>query len=755
MPDGLIHSMFHRRLLLLLGLTLVGAALLSGQLFRLTVVQGADLLREAERALVVQRWVETTRGRILDRRGRVLAVDRPSFDVAADYRVITGSWAYSQAAAEARAAHRDRWAELSAPDRDALIRRRLPGWLDRLESMWDAFARTADIDRAELERRKSEVTRQVQRMASTIWERRRVAREAELNRDREQLIEVDLAAVARPIREQVGAHVLLRDVDDETAFAFRRLAETYPGIKVRDSGTRAYPFSEVAVGVDRSTFPSPLRTDGVAPVTVEGVATHLLGWMRDGVHEEDIEARRARFGESKQEDRGHYRPGDSVGVAGLEAAHEHTLRGLRGRIARRLDTGDEEVTEPEPGQDLELTIDIMLQTRVQALLDPALGLAVVQEWHGNPELDEGVSLAGAAVVLDVETGEILAMASGPTFTREDLQAHPERVFDDPIRAPWVNRAVGRPYAPGSIVKPLTLVRAVDAGAHRLDMHIECRGHFLPGRPDIYRCWIYRPRFGMTTHTAQVDGALGAREAIARSCNIYFYTLGRALGVEGMTAMYRALGVGEAHDLGLPDASPGFLGHLDGAPLYLNDAIMMAIGQGPVSWTPLHAASAYAALAQRGVRRPPALVRAGGDEVVVDAEGPVDLEFDDAAVEAALDGLWRGVNESYGTGNHITLPGGQEPIFNVPGVRILGKTGTAQAAPTIGEDPDGDGPAEAPVRRNDHAWTVVLAGPEGKRPRYAVAVVVEHGGSGGRVAGPIANQVVHALVDEGYLPEASP
>lgn len=745
MRGGFLTSMFHRRLLLIGAVVVAGFALLSAQLTRLTVVRGEEMRREAEARLISERWIPTERGRILDREGRVLAVDRPSFDIAVEYNLINGSWAYSEAANEARRQHRDRWGELSPPARDRLIRRYLPAHQQRLEAMWEQFAQTAGVQRAEIDRRRRKIVRQVQRMAATVWERRRVAREAELSRDRERRVEVDLADVSRPIREQVEPHVVLRAVDDRTAFDFRRLAGRFPGLRVRDAGDRAYPFEMTQVSLDLSTFPGPLRRDGSRPVTVRGAATHLVGWMRDSVQKEDIERRREKFGEKPEDDRGHYQPGDSVGAAGLEQAFEDDLRGLRGREVTHLDSGRREVIKPTPGEDVRLTLDIDLQARVQALLKPELGLTRVQPWHGNDTVKVGEPLAAAAVALDVETGEALALAGHPTFTRRQLRKEPETIFGDPVMAPWINRAIGRPYAPGSIVKPLVLAEAVTGGAHRLDRRIECNGHLLPDRKDVYRCWIWRDRYGYTTHTAQVGGPLGARQAIARSCNIYFYTLGRAMGVERVRRMYERLGVGRGFGAHAPGASPGFLGHNDGSRLYLNDAIMMAIGQGPVSWTPLHAANAYATLARGGVMIQPRVVKTEGQSQ------RADFGWDQSAIDAALEGLRLAVNESYGTGHHITVGDEREPIFNASGVRVIGKTGTAQGAPIMaGQDDAGSNGGSAPARRGDHAWTLALVGEQGEPLRYAVAVIVEFGGSGGRAAGPIANQIVHALIDEGYL-----
>jgi penicillin-binding protein 2 len=173
---------------------------------------------------------------------------------------------------------------------------------------------------------------------------------------------------------------------------------------------------------------------------------------------------------------------------------------------------------------------------------------------------------------------------------------------------------------------------------------------------------------------------------------------------------------------------------------------MAMGQGPVTWTPLHAANAYATLARGGAVVPPTLVDDGGGPRVVSQAG-----LSPAAVEAALEGLYGSVNDSRGTGSMISFDEGREEIFNAPGVRVWGKTGTAEASPLL-HDPDGEGPAPARVvRAGDHAWFTILVGPEGGGPRYAVSVLIEYGGGGGRVAGPVANQVVHALIAEGYLP----
>lgn len=741
---GLIPTMFHRRLALLFCAAIIGATALCGQLVRLTVVKGDELRAAAESALVRERWTPTVRGRLLDRKGRVLALDRPSFDVAVDYDVISGVWAHRMAEREARRENAEAWGVLDAVGRERLIESHRGLYDTQLDAFWREFAQAAELPTDEIEQRKSDILRRVRRIAASVWSRAAERREDELAEQGQADAQVTMAEVARPIREHRQAHTLLRGVDDQTAFRFRRLAERMPGLRVIDGGEREYPLETVEVAIDRTTFPGPVRAQEPAIVRVSGVATHVVGWLRDRVYAEDMARRPAIDPETGELDRGHYQLGDRVGHAGAESAFERELRGLRGRTAVRLDTGERSEVEPERGRDVRLTIDAILQARLQAVMDPALGLARVQEWHaGSSELALGTPLNAAAVVLDIQTGEILAMASTPTFTREQAREEPEVVFADDPDAPWINKALEKPYPPGSVAKALILASAVTSGAHPLDQPIACTGHFLENRNDVFRCWIYK-RYG-TTHNDTLGHALPGDEALCVSCNIYFYTLGRKLGPERIRQWYEKFGVGSTFGLGLGPEAPGFLGNLDGGAITNSDAILMGIGQGPVAWTPLHAADAMATLARGGLRITP--------RVRMDTAGAAtDLRLDPRSVDVALRGLDQSVNASNGTGHSITTAQGREDIFNVPGVRVWGKTGTATAPPVM-IDPDGDGPRQPRKLETDHSWFVVLAAAEGDAPRYAIAVIAEHGGSGGRVSGPIANQAVWALAHEGYLPGA--
>jgi penicillin-binding protein 2 len=791
-----VLTMFHRRLLLLLAAFGVALLAITVQVGRLTLARGDESLAQAESRLESLQWVRTTRGRILDRKGRVLAQDRPSFDAAVEYEVLSGAWAERQAGRQARAINPRAWAQGGPEQRAELIERYLPIFTAHVERGWRLMAQAAGIGADELSRRRDAVTARVERTEAGVRRARR-AREydAVLARGRELTTEVEEEIARRvrtPIREARSPHVVLAGVGDAVGFALMGLADRtetlslpgpdgpveveaplVPGLTVKDSAGREYPYETVDMDVDRSTFPSPLRTgeDGSshARVRVAGVATNVIGWVGAGARAEDVQARRERLAADPalwaasrievagvEEDRGGYEDGDPVGRWGAEAGREDQLHGLRGLRVERLDTGQERVVPAVPGRDVALTIDVALQARIQALMDPSLGLARVQPWHTasdqehEPTMPVGTPLSGAVVVLDVASGEILAMVSTPSFTREDVRDRPESVFNDAVSLPYLDRTISRPYPPGSIAKAALLCAAVTLGRHSLDDRIECAGHLNPHQPDALRCWVYK-RFH-TTHSAQLGGPLDARQALMVSCNIYFFTLGRRLGADGIGAAYGMFHVGRAFDLGIAPGreEAGAVGRLgpvaDGRrtvrPPTADEAIQMGIGQGPVVWTPLHAADAYATIARRGVEVRP--------RVIADGSPPErhDLGLDQRAVAAALAGLDDVVNNvGAGTGNSLTIEGRKEPIFNTPGVHVWGKTGTA-AAPPIVLDPGG--PDRRTVRDGDHSWFVILAGPTGGDPRYAIAVLMEYAGSGGKVSGPIANQVVHALIAEGYL-----
>ncbi|GAB5496370.1 MAG: hypothetical protein Phyf2KO_14500 [Phycisphaerales bacterium] len=799
----LIQSKSARRLVLVVTLLGVGLAVLAGQTARLTILKGDELLEEAENKLVRLSWSPTVRGKIVDRMGRVLAHDRPSFDVAVDFRVITGEWIERQAADRARRDRGSDWSKLSREQRTQLIKEAEPPYRAAVDRMWNVVAQETGLSRAEIDGRRIEIREQITSMANSV-RRTRAARElrqfAQNHGISELELEARLAELDRPdlqtteellrevlaeeitidaerriektayqeVSEEVNPTVIVPEVSDDVGFHLRRLARQddpnddsipyLPGLKVLDSGQREYPLSEMEVEVDLSRFPGPLKSNDRSTQRIRGVATHILGSVRRGIYKEDYDKREEALLRSTDlsgrsiiatptggVDRGQYFLNDMVGHRGLERNLESILRGMRGLHIERIDSGDVTEAEPDFGQNVRLTLDIMLQARIQAMLNPDLGLARVQSWHHNNErldpddpnsplaMPVGTALDAAVVVLDVDTGEILSLVTTPTGG--ELPTDPlEREYYIKTRSPHYNKAISMPLPPGSIVKALVLCGAHKSGLVELGERISCTGHFYPHQPDMLRCWIYK-QFG-STHDAQFGGPIDGAHALKGSCNIYFYTLGQRFGPRGIVEFFRAIGVGEELYLHLDGMLRGWLGARNNPEAVTEDeAILMGIGQGPVAWTPVHAADAFATLGRGGVRIRPKLIDDGA------VPETIDLGWDQEIVEEALRGLSMVVNDRDGTANNVTLDSGETfDMFDVPGVTVWGKTGTA-TAPHIsfrGEV----------VRRGDHSWFVLLCGKD--RPQYAIAVVAQYGGSGGRVSGPIANQVIHALVDEGYL-----
>ncbi len=594
----------------------------------------------------------------------------------------------------------------------------------------------------------------------------------------------------RPIREEVGFHDVASPVDRVAANAIAVAANTFGMdglVRLRDARLRVRPWTdgEVLVEVDGSMLPGSLRFDERRTVSVRGLGSSIIGTM-SSVQAEDVAARPF----DAERDRGGYRPlDDRVGRTGLEGVLEDELRGERGlrrdrvRLLAESVSGvaeDETVPDLVPridGADVRATIDVRLQARIRAALHPSVGLTLADPAiHGTSGLAGvgpalGHPLAVGVAVLEVATGDVLALVNGPN--RAEL---PDPEMDPIIEEPgWLELDIAGRWGttPGSTIKPLILAAAVSEGFLSADQTIECTGHYFPGSPDVARCWIHRPP-AFATH-----GPLDGPEALANSCNIYFHAAADAFrGHESrLVAWLESFGFGRRPG-GSPMLGPGLRPSAASISGTANtfERIMVGTGQAAMSWTPLQAAAAYASFLRGGDMPEPRIV-AG------DAGGSRDpLRPTAEAVWAVTEGLERGVNRPGGTAYRITADGIRHRIFTpdaephgslvgspYESVAIWGKTGTAQQRAVLrlpveadadATGPDADPDAEATprfireVRTLSHGWFVgVVSGEdEAGRPReYAIAVLVRWGGSGGATAGPIANQVILALMQEGWLP----
>ncbi len=718
--------LFHRRLLLLIAVFVAILIVLVAQISRLTILQGQTRFMKASGRLQTTSYLPTWRGAIVDSKGRVVAEDVASYDIAVDWDLITGDRARRFAISDARkAAGNETWDSMSPEAREQAVAAMFPAREAELQHFWNIILTKGCIDSKELSKRLSFIRKEVEHIAEVVS---KIQEEAHRKRFGKKA-----KFVARPIREKSQPHVVLPRVNDAMAMQFALLSDVLDdAIHVEHSRERSYPMRNQTILLDRSTLPRPMQQFNAVEVSLNHVAELIVGDVREEVWEEDL--KRKPFRVNDVVDLYGYRAGDEVGKRGIEKSMEDTLRGKRGKVVKDRNGKELSRVEAIGGADVRITLDMKLQARIESIMSYEFGLMQVQRWHGNNKLPEGTPLRGAAVVLDAATSEVLAMVSTPALRDEhDVDGYP-----------WLNRAAQGYYPPGSIIKPLVLVSAVTEGKLQHDEEIECIGHFFKNVKDAARCWIYRAKYNYKTH-----GMLDPVDAIARSCNIFFYDLGTRLGFEKLLSWLQKFGMSQPLAAQLTDSNAsGSEGHVPsnddindlkdrGALAF--ETVSISIGQGALTWSPLHAAAAYATLARGGIWKTPTLI--SGQE-----QSESDLQLNQESVKLALAGLHDSVSKKYGTGSQLRYgAGNEEQTFNIDGVRLWGKTGTAEAPPyrlTKGS---------TPIVGLDHSWFLVMAAPLGESvPSVVVAVIVENGGSGGRVAGPIANQVLHALQSEGYL-----
>ncbi len=401
-----------------------------------------------------------------------------------------------------------------------------------------------------------------------------------------------------------------------------------------------------------------------------------------------------------------------IGKSGIEKAYDKRLRGTAGHSYVEINAHGRVIqevrrTEGDPGADLSVTLDAELQRYAASRL-------------------EGES--AAAVVMDVRNGDVLALVSTPGFDPNAFaggvsSAYWRELITNP-RAPLTNKAIAGQYAPGSTFKLAVALAAMEEGAIASDHSVFCRGHVNLG-DSRFHCW---KRGG--------HGRVDLHHAIKRSCDVFFYDLAMRLGIEKLAKAARALGLGEPVGIDIPGERPGLIPDKDwkraaiGDVWHQGETLIAGIGQGYVLATPLQLAVMTARIVNGGRAVIPRLVAGPPGEPAPEAEP---LPFAASSLGLVMAGMNSVVNETGGTafGSRI-----DEPAF-----AMGGKTGTSQVRRiSLAE-------RRAGVKKNedldwlqrDHALFVGYA--PLKAPRYAAAVVVEHGGSGSRAAAPVARDLL--------------
>jgi penicillin-binding protein 2 len=424
----------------------------------------------------------------------------------------------------------------------------------------------------------------------------------------------------------------------------------------------------------------------------QDLASHAVGFIG--------EISKGQLEENSEED---YGPGDIIGKSGIELACEETLRGTKGvRIfevdarGRRVKVLNERAAVE--GTDVKLTIDQGLQSIA------AKGLS---------------DKAGAVVAMVPNTGEVLVLESSPgfdptIFTSSMTPEQWKQVMGNPMH-PLENRAMRGVYPPGSIMKVVTALAAFNAGILNPDGKIYCPGYYTLGHT-VFRCW-----------QARGHGQVDLVTAITQSCDVYFYTLGRALGIDGIAAYASMLGLGTKTGIVLGDDSPGLMPtklwkrQRYGQPWHPGEDVIAAIGQGFTLVTPLQVAKAMSAVVNGGKVYTPKLLEEG--QPVLERN----LNIPKLRLDYIKEGLRGAVENDRGTAHSI----------KDPSLSIGGKTGTAQVARGYTSKlPD---ESDIPYKYRDHAWIFGFSPVE--KPEIVVVALVEHGGHGGAVAGPIVRDLI--------------
>ncbi len=746
--------MFERRLKTLLALLTVAAMVMVARAFVVQVVGRSHWEEEANRAVEDQTTLPTTRGRILDVKGRELAIDVPCIDLAVDYRAILfdpePKW--TRAIARNRLVRRDeQFLKLPRAKRSELIDVEIEVVKNDIDAMWHELARLSGQTMEQMDDQRRQVIRLVETRRRIVWYNRyeRAANRAEetatggawyswLLGEQSQGVDIDKFAVT--VAEQTQKHVILPNVDYAMRNQLQREIEKYPGMELQAGIVRSYPY----------------RSAGC----------HVIGTLR-AVDQKEMVDKETRRQQSLEERLRNYHPSDRTGRDGLESMLEEQLRGTRGvKIAGAMGEVAREI-KPQPGKDARTSIDIVLQASIEEAFKK-----VPFSPYGDGPVDE-LTMPGAAVVIDVKTGQVRAMASYPTFDLNKFDELYPKLVRDRINRPFTNRATMAALEPGSTVKPLIGLAAISEGLIGAHDTIECTG-YLVVRGHKYtkygRCWTMR-QFGTGHHQVpwrypHPNGFLTYADALERSCNVYFETLGDELGTRGISDWLGKFGLGRPTGLGLPEAS-GLLPDTFEGPASHERSVswFSSIGQGQIAATPIQMANVAATIARSGIWKRPTLL----------ADGPPtesrDLKLNRDALIEVKRGMTNVVSGGAGTGTAAKMAQ----------FAVAAKTGSAQAARLTVERRNASGElmrnerdrvifdrvalgthanpnpiapwyraiGESENKVSSHAWMIAFAPADD--PKIAVAVMIEYGGGGGTAAGTVVHRILEAALEQGYLP----
>ena len=504
---------------------------------------------------------------------------------------------------------------------------------------------------------------------------------------------------------------LLGDIDPEKAE--KRLT----------AGARKHPFKPVCLKTDISrdrlaTIETHLYDLAGVMIKVKPqrhycygrLASHLLGYLGE------INEAQLKSGEFKDT-----KAGDLIGKTGIEWKWQSKLNGKRGGEQVEVDAAGRRIRlisrkPPVSGLDIALTIDKELQIQAEKALS---------------------GKQGAIVAMDPMNGEVLAMASNPSYDPNlFIKGMDQETWQQIVLSqshPLQNRALTGQYPPGSVFKIVVALAGLQERVITPDDEFFCGGTFFLGNSS-YRCW---KKYG--------HGHIDLMRALVESCDVYFYNVGKKLGVDRIASYAKQLGLGKPTGVGLQNEKGGLVPTKKwkvrrwGVPWQGGETISTSIGQSFVLVTPIQMASLISMVFNGGIIYEPQVTRwikKTNGETVLEMTPRVKQkpDIDPEHLEMVKEALVGVVNNPHGTGSKARLED----------IQVAGKTGTAQVV-ALQDDREGQKEAEVPWKYRDHAWFVAAAPADA--PRIAVAVLVEHGGHGGSAAAPIARLLIRTYLSE--------
>jgi penicillin-binding protein 2 len=668
-------------------------------------------IEELKRQRGQSQQLKTVRGKILDRTGKVLAIDEPQFQLCVNYNLTCFMDDRIRQGKLLRAAAKEE------PDAVTEVQEELDTGLTDLNQVINKCAQFKGVD-------PSEIKIEIQKINDSIWNLRlfqawrRNFPDSELFNKYDNPISIpDYEAIADfetkepneikrlrlvnkiDIVEMYDPKPLLELKTDDDIFAAQLEFLNVNGIQILPKARRSYPYGTAAA--------------------------QTIGWVGPVTHNQED---KQLFADDKLSS---YLSGEICGREdGIEYVCEIILRGRRGEEAYDIDSQLISRTDSRFGKDVSLTLDIELQQRIENYL---------ADYNHDPNCGPGM----AAVVIEVATGDILALVSMPLFDVNRARYDYSELANDPDK-PLINRAINEWYPPGSVIKPLILIAGLESGEITPEEVIPCPAQKAPR--NWPNCLLYnRYRVG---HDGRWENY--ARNAIRGSCNIYFSRL--ANSIDPLVLQQWLFKFGYGRNILFPplsfDESELFrnLRQLQGVisntipretitsfeqvpPLSKSERRWFGIGQGNLRVTPLQVANAMAAIARGGTYKPPRLFM---DNTYEFDFNKIDLGISLQTLAVIYDGMSAVVNETGGTA-YTTF----QPILTSlveQDIKVYGKTGSTETP--------------------EHAWFGGFA-TDSQNRSIAIAVVVEGGQSGSSDAAPLARDIIQFCVDAEYVGKTVP